>query len=110
MDAFWDACITRALSHEEMGLAFLWLKDTKAGSDGYVAFGDGVISHLFTERMRTMDLAELNPAGFAVFERFFYYINEKVRCFGRVFFFFFFFFFFASIHRHYQTGCFSIHL
>lgn len=78
VDILWDNLITNALVPEEREACFAWLEKSSANKpDGYVAFDESVIQHLFVDKMTQMDCTLLNQAGFNVFQRYFLAYNEK---------------------------------
>ncbi|ELR15597.1 ubiquitin domain containing protein [Acanthamoeba castellanii str. Neff] len=78
VDVLWDNLITNALVPEEREACFAWLEKSSANKpDGFVAFDESVIQHLFVDKMAQMDCTLLNQAGFNVFHRYFLAINEK---------------------------------
>ncbi|KAL6065920.1 USP domain-containing protein [Balamuthia mandrillaris] len=78
VDVLWDCFITNALIPEEREACFAWLEKSRVNkSDGFVAFDESIIQHLFVDKMAQMDCTLLNQAGYNVFQRYFLTINEK---------------------------------
>ncbi|EGC34643.1 hypothetical protein DICPUDRAFT_34644 [Dictyostelium purpureum] len=78
VDILWDSFIANALTPEERELCFLWLKNTKISGSAYRStIPENVIRHLFLNKMPNMDWSHLGPASYSVFERFFFFVNEK---------------------------------
>jgi hypothetical protein len=77
VDILWDSLIAKALCVEERERMFVWLEKVNENE----GFSENVIDHLFTEKMSTIDCTTLSKAGYAVFDRYFLSINERL---GRV--------------------------
>ncbi|KAF2069601.1 hypothetical protein CYY_009082 [Polysphondylium violaceum] len=76
VDILWDSLVTNALTIEERESCFLWLKNTKI-SGQRSTLSESVVKHLFLEKMSNMDWYHLGPSSFSVYERFFFFLNEK---------------------------------
>jgi hypothetical protein len=78
VDTLWDCLVVKAVNVEEREMLFVWLENTRVNNkDGFLAFSENVIDHLFMEKMSMMDCSTLSVSGYKVFERYFLYINEK---------------------------------
>eukprot|EP01132_Coremiostelium_polycephalum_P003569 gene3569-4447_t len=78
VDSLWDSFISNAITHEERELCFIWLRATKiSGGNSRIAFPENVIKYIFLEKMSSLDWSHLGIASYNVFERYFFYINEK---------------------------------
>ncbi|KYQ94124.1 hypothetical protein DLAC_04405 [Tieghemostelium lacteum] len=78
VDILWDSFVTMALTQEERETYFIWLKNTKLStSNSKTTIPESVIKHLFMEKMSSLDWSHLGPSSYSVFERFFFFINER---------------------------------
>jgi len=65
-------------TRDESEKTFVWLTQqiTRHSEDTAIFDADAVV-HLFTTKMASLDFASLTVAGFAMFETFFFHINER---------------------------------
>ncbi|KAH3756594.1 Ubiquitin carboxyl-terminal hydrolase 34 [Pelomyxa schiedti] len=94
VDALWEALVSTTLTWEERELFYSWLANTsvpaealqpKTGSfwttwgedPSITAFSDPVVLHLFDKMAKSLDCSGISKTLFALFRRFFLYINFK---------------------------------
>ncbi|KNC50218.1 uncharacterized protein AMSG_11972 [Thecamonas trahens ATCC 50062] len=80
VDAFWRAFVTGATCQAERAATLEWLHRTRVGrcdsDSSFVAFDEKVSRYVFQSKMLdTMDVAWLNPPGYALFQRYFVSVN-----------------------------------
>jgi len=77
-DQLWDCLVSDGRVPEETALLFQWLDNARVGQQqGVPVFGSDVILHLFRERMCKIPVQEITLSGYAMWEKYFLFVNQK---------------------------------
>ena len=78
LELLWDTMVVMSRTRDEVERTFLWLTtQLNSHTEEITVFEAEAVTHLFTTKMTTMDFPNLAAPGFAMFETFFFHINER---------------------------------